>query len=138
MFKQLFKNAFQPKEAKFGFNLNFVSGTLNHNPISKLKAGKCALNFENQIMYIKQGDEVLTENVSDIESIRTWTYKRKAFVMHIFTKTHNEYKFSTAFDNENMLKMLILESLTRYANAHNIPNEFCGDFSNHGDSEDDE
>ena len=88
MLKQLFKNAFQPKEAKFGFNVEFVNGTLNHNPISNLQAGKCALNFEKQIMTIKQNNNVLTENMTDVESIRTWSLNRELFFIQfnfIFT-----------------------------------------------------
>lgn len=139
MLKQLFKNAFQQKESKFGFNLDFVGGTLNHNPINNFRTGEeCALNFENQQMFIKQGDNVLTENMTDIESIRTWTYKRKTFVIHIHTKTYNEYKFSTGFADHKMTQMLIMQVLTKHADAFGIPIEFCGDFKKHGNDKDDE
>lgn len=48
------------------------------------------------------------------------------------------FKQLFAFNNKNMLKMLIMQSLTRYADAHKIPIEFCGDFNKYGDNEDDE
>lgn len=129
MLKQLFKNAFQPKEAKFGLNVEFVNGTLNHNPISKLQAGKCALNFENQKMIIKQGDNVLTENMTDVESIRTWSLNRKFLFMQFNTKTYNEYKFKMDMSmDEKVMYMILMQPLTKYADAFGIPITFDGNF----------
>jgi len=120
MLKQIFNNLFNRKQAKIGFNLDFVNGTLNHNPISKIKAGKCALNFENQIMTIKQDENILTENMSDVKSMRTWTFKGNVYIA-IETKTYNEYKFS--FGNFD----LWLKSIENYSKAFDIPFEYCGE-----------
>lgn len=128
MLKQIFNNLFNRKEAKIGFNIDFVNGTLNHNPITKLNAGKCSLTFEKQTMYIKQGDIVLTENMSDVASMRTWTFKGKIYIA-IETKTYNEYKF--CFGDVD----LWLKSLENYANAFNIPFEYCGESGGNNDDE---
>lgn len=137
MLKQLFKNAFQPKEAKFGFNVEFVNGTLNHNPISNLQAGKCALNFEKQTMTIKQNNNVLTENMTDVESIRTWSLNRELFFIQFNTKTYNEYKFKIKLADSTIFNTMILQVLTRYADAFGIPITFDGNFKEN-DNEDDE
>lgn len=119
MFKQIFDNIFNPKQAKFGYNVEFVNGTLNHNPINKIQAGKCALNFENQQFIFKQGDNIVIDNMNDIESIRTWTFKEKMYFA-IATRSYNEYKFSMPkLDNET-IKLAILKPLIRYADAFNI------------------
>ena len=119
MLKQIFNNLFNRKQAKIGFNVDFINGTLNHNPISKIKAGKCALNFENQVMTIKQDENVLTENMSDVESIRTWTFKEKMYFA-IATRTYNEYKFAMPVIDNDALKLALLKPLVRYADAFNI------------------
>jgi len=119
MLKQIFDNLFNPKQAKFGYNVEFVNGTLNHNPISKIKAGKCALNFENQQFTFKQGNETLSDNMSDVESIRTWTFKEKMYFA-IATRSYNEYKFSMPVLDNETLKLAILKPLVRYADAFNI------------------
>jgi len=126
MLKQIFNNLFNRKQAKIGFNLDFVNGTLNHNPISKIKAGKCALNFENQIMTIKQDENILTENMSDVKSMRTWTFKGNVYIA-IETKTYNEYKFS--FGNFD----LWLKSIENYSKAFDIPFEYCGESTENDD-----
>lgn len=119
MLKQLFNNLFDRKNAKFGYNVEFVNGTLNHNSINNIKAGKCALNFENQQIIFKQGNEILTDNMSDVESIRTWIFKEKMYFA-IATRSYNEYKFCMpVFDNET-LKLAILKPLINYADAFNI------------------
>ncbi len=119
MFKQLFKNAFNPKESKFGYNVDFVNGTLNHNPISKIKAGNCTLNFENQTFIFKQGEQTLIDNMSDIESIRTWTFKGKQY-FSIETKTYNEYKFAMPILENETIKHALLKPLFNIADAFNI------------------
>jgi len=129
MLKQLFKNAFKPKDAKFSFNIEFINGTLNHNPISNIKRGKCQLNFENQKFTIKQNDEILTDYMTDVDSIRTWTFQGNVYFA-INTKTYNEYKFS--FGTVDFW----LKSLERYAIAFNIPFEYCGESINNDDETD--
>jgi hypothetical protein len=119
MLKQLFDNLFNPKKAKFGYNVEFVNGTLNHNPINKIQAGKCALNFENETFIFKQGDEILTDNMSDVESIRTWTFKGKMYFA-IATRTYNEYKFSMPVIDNETIKLALLKPLIKYADAFNI------------------
>lgn len=119
MFKQLFNSILNPKELKFGYNVEFVNGTLNHNPISKIKAGKCALNFENQTFIFKQGDETLTDNMSDVQSIRTWTFKEKQY-FSIETKTYNEYKFAMPVIENESVKLTLLKPLINLADAFNI------------------
>lgn len=123
---QIFNNLFNRKYAKFGFNVDFVNGTLNHNVITKIKAGKCALNFENQTIIIKQGNEIITDNMSDVSSMRTWTFKGNVYFA-IETKTYNEYKFCFGATD------LLLKSLENYANAFNIPFEYCEESNNHDD-----
>lgn len=130
MLKQIFNNLFNRKEAKIGFNVDFVNGTLNHNSIITIQAGKCALNFENQIMTIQQDDNILTENMSDVSSMRTWTFKGNVYLA-IETKTYNEYKFS--FGNVD----LWLKSIENYSTAFGIPFEYCGE-SKENDDEDNE
>lgn len=120
MLRQLFKNAFKPKEAKFGFNLDYIDGSLNHNPINNIKRGKCQLNFENQTFTIKQNDESLIDYMSDVHSIRTWTFKGNVYFA-IDTKTHNEYKFSFGAVD------YWLKALEKYATAFEIPFEYCGE-----------
>lgn len=119
MLKQLFDNLFNPKKAKFGYNVEFVNGTLNHNSITKIQAGKCALNFENEQFTFKQGDAILTDNMSDVESIRTWTFKEKMYFA-IATRTYNEYKFAMPVIDNDALKLALLKPLVRYADAFNI------------------
>jgi hypothetical protein len=128
MLKQLFKNAFQPKELKFGYNVEFVNGTLNHNPINKIKAGKCELKFENQTFIFKQDNETLTDNMSDVEKIRTWTFKGKQYFC-IETRTYNEYKFSMPVIDNETVKLALLKPLIRIADAFNI------DIQDDGESE---
>lgn len=129
MLKQLFKNAFQPKEAKFGFDVEYVDGTLNHNPITNFQTGKCTLNFEKQIMTIKQNDNILTENMTDVESIRTWSLNRKFLFIQFNTKTHNEYKFKMDMSmDEKVMYLILMQPLTKYADAFGIPITFDGNF----------
>lgn len=128
MLKQIFNNLFNRKEAKIGSNVDFVNGTLNHNSITTIQAGKCALNFENQIMTIQQGDNILTENMSDVSSMRTWTFKGNVYLA-IETKTYNEYKFS--FGNVD----LWLKSIENYSIAFGIPFEYCGESKENDDKD---
>lgn len=131
MLKQLFKNAFIPKEMKFGFNLQFISGLKNHNEIKGFQKGDCALNFENQKMYIRQGDNEIVENVSNISSVRSWAFKRRYLIIEINTKNHNEYKFSIEMSG-NVANIILINPFIRYFDSHGIPFEYCAE----SDSED--
>ena len=131
MFKQIFNNLFNPKEAKFGFNLDFVGGTLNHNPIVKIQKGKCKLNFEKQTLIISQDEQSIIDYMVDVESIRTWQFKGNIYFA-IKTKTYNEYMFS--FGSVD----LWLKSIQRYAQAFNIPFKDCGESEYDETTEDDE
>lgn len=125
MLKQLFKNAFKPKDAKFGYNLYFVSALKNHNEVKEFEKGKCSVTFENRTMTIQQGDNIIVEKMSNVSSIRTWAYKRRYLIIEFNTKNHNEYKFSLEMSN-NIANGIVIKTLTRYADALNIPLEYCG------------
>lgn len=129
MLKQLFKNVFKPKDAKFGFNIEFINGTLNHNPINNIKRGKCQLNFENQAFTIKQKNEILTDYMTDVNSIRTWTFQGNVYFA-ISTKTYNEYTFS--FGTVDFW----LKTIEKYANLFDIPFEYCGESKEYDDETD--
>ena len=68
MFKRLFNNLFDRKNAKFGFKLDFIKGYINHNEITNIKKGKCQLNFENQCFTISQDNETKNDLLQDEES----------------------------------------------------------------------
>ncbi len=120
MLKQIFKNLFDRKNAKLGFNLDFVKGDVNHNEITKIKKGKCKLNFENQQIIISQNNEIITDNMNDVYNFRTWTFKGNIYFA-ISMKTHSEYMFS--FGEVDFW----LKSLENYAQAFDVPFEYCGE-----------
>ena len=118
MLKQIFKNLFDRKNAKLGFNLIFINGYVNHNEITKIKKGACKLNFENQRFVILQDNESISDNMNDVYNIRTWTFKENVYFA-IRMKTHSEYMFS--FGTVDFW----LKTLENYAKAFNIPFEYC-------------
>ena len=127
VFKQAIANIFDKQKAKFGFNLNYVSGFLNHNEIKNFQKGICSINFENKQMTIKQNNEILVEEMKDVHSVRTWEYKRRYLIIEINTKTYNEYKFSIEIAG-NVGNMIILKPLFTYLDAFGIPCEHSNDY----------
>lgn len=114
MLKQLFSNLFDRKNAKMGFNVEFVSGYLNHNEIKNLHAGKCSLNFEKQEFIIKQDSETYSESMLNVYNF-VKIQKENKFLLHINTKTHNEFTFNFGeFD-------LWFQAIKNYADAFQIP-----------------
>jgi len=129
MFKQIFNNIFNRKEAKLGFKIFFINGTINHKPITNIVKDKCLLDFENQTMIIKQGDVSLTEKMSDVSSMRTWTFKGNVYFA-VETKTNNEYKFS--FGTVDFW----LKAVENYAKEFDIPFEYCGESEESSEDDD--
>lgn len=128
--KQVFNNLFDRKNAKFGFNVDFVNGYVNYNEITNIKKGKCSLKFENQEIIISQNNEIIKDFMSDVYNFRTWTFKGNIYFA-IKMKTSSEYMFS--FGNVD----LWLKSIENYSKAFNIPFEYCGE-SKENDIEDNE
>ena len=118
--KQFFSNLFNCKNAKLGFNVDFVNGYVNYNEITKIKKGKCVLNFENQQIIITQNNESISDYMSDVYNFRTWNFKGNVYFA-IKMKTSSEYKF--CFGNVDFW----LKALENYTKAFNIPFEYCGE-----------
>ncbi len=126
MFKRLFNNLFDRKNAKFGFKLDFIKGYINHNEITNIKKGKCQLNFENQCFTISQDNETISDNMKDVYNIRTWTFKGFVYFAIRMT-THSEYMFCLGETD------LLLKALENYTKAFNIPFEYCGESTENDD-----
>ncbi len=127
MLKQLFKNVFDRKNAKFGFKLNFVSGTLNYKSITEIKSDKCTLNFENQAFKISQNDKFLTDKMENVCSIRTWIFKGRLYLV-IETKRHDEFMFSfPGVEPSDLAIGMLLRPLEVYAKEFEIPFEYQGE-----------
>lgn len=125
MFKKLFKNAFKPKDAEFGFNLKYVSGLKNHNEIKGFQKGDCKLNFKNREMIIQQGENIIVEKMSNVSLVRTWDFQRRYLIIEFNTKNHNEYKFSVEMSG-NVANIILIQPLVRYLDSLEIPLEHCG------------
>jgi hypothetical protein len=126
MLKKIFANLFDRKNGKLNFKLDFVQGHINHNEIKNIKAGQCLLNFENQAFEIKQGDEIISEKMSDVYNVRTWEYKGN-FYFAISMKTYSEYMFS--FGEVSFW----LKALENYVKAFDIPFEYSDESNEDND-----
>lgn len=114
MLKQIFSNLFDRKNAKIGFNVEFISGNLNHNEIKNLHAGKCSLNFEKQEFIIKQDSETYSESMLNVYNFVKIQEKNK-FLLEINTKTHNDFTFNFGESD------LWFQAIKNYADAFQIP-----------------
>lgn len=114
--KQIFANLFDRKNGKLGFNVEFVSGFLNHNAMNNFEKNKCSLNFENQKFIIKQGSQEYSDSMQNVYNFVKIKNGNNYF-FHINTKTHDEFTFNFGeYD-------LMFQALKNYADAFEIPFE---------------
>lgn len=115
---QGFNNLFNRKKAKFGFKLEFIEGSVNHNSITKIQKGECQLNFEDGKIIIKQNNNQIIDSMTDVYNVRTWTFNDEQYFA-IRMRTHSEYMFNLKAAS------LLFRAIENYAQAFNVPIEYC-------------
>lgn len=114
MLKQIFSNLFDRKNAKMGFNVEFIDGYLHNEEIESLHAGKCSLNFEKQEFIIKQDSEIYSDSMLNVLEFRK-IQECDNFLLKITTRKYGEFTFDFGESD------LWFQAIKNYADAFQIP-----------------
>lgn len=86
----------QIKECSLTVTPFFISASKCRKKYGQIKRGDCIVEFDEDVFYIKQGDEIIKNNVDSIYCFDIWDYKDDTY-FKIQMKSKTEYKFKSIY-----------------------------------------